>query len=104
MASSEIVLQPQGQQFTLQLRGVVYKLRVRWMDALLGGWMLDILTEQGVPIVTSLPLVTGSDLLAQHRHLGLGIQLIVASSGDVDSPPTLTGLGTETRLYMVTDV
>jgi len=88
------------QAFTCSLNGVTYRLTVIWRNAA-PGWFLDIADDQGDLIVGGIPLVTGADLLAQYEYLGIGGQLVVASSSDVDAPPTFAGLGTATLLYYV---
>ncbi len=62
--------------------------------------MLDIangITQAS--IITCLPLVTGTDLLAQYSHLQLGFRLYVYTDGDADAVPTLDNLGTGSNLF-----
>jgi hypothetical protein len=100
----EILLQPKNQRFTLTYGGVNYRCTLVWHEADLGGWAIDIADNNDVPLVSGLPLVTGADLLRQHRHLGFRFGLVVASDEEVDRPPTRTSLGISTRLYLVPDV
>jgi hypothetical protein len=102
MTVTLIQFTPASQRFLLTLGGVEYTMRLRWIAAVEGIWVLDIEQPDGTAMVNGIPLVTGSDLLAQYRHLELGAQLIVASAGDVDALPTFEGLGSVSQLYMVT--
>lgn len=95
-----IPLSAPPQAFTCALNGVTYQLTVTWRNAA-PGWFLDIADDQGNPIVGGIPFVTGSDLLAQYEYLGIGGELIVASSNGVDAPPTFDNLGTGCLLYYV---
>jgi hypothetical protein len=102
MAVFEIPLSPKPQTFGITLAQVSYRMTVRWREAAEGGWFLDIADETGAPILLGLPLVTGADLLAQHRHLGFGGGLYVQTDRDLDAVPTCTNLGDAGRLYFVT--
>jgi hypothetical protein len=97
----ELLLKPTNQKLTFSYAGAGYILRTRWHEAEMAGWVLDIARADGTALVSALPLVTGTDLLAQHRHLSLGFGLIVASDINVDDVPTLKSLGSSTRLYVV---
>lgn len=93
----EIPLTPAPQRFTAPLAGVTYSFNLYW-NIPTQTWCLDILTEQQVPLVTALPLVTGVDLLGQFRHLGIGGSLLVQVDGDSYGLPTYDNLGTESHL------
>lgn len=97
----ELPLTPDSQSLSVQLQGVTYQLTVTWREALGGGWVLDLADENSVPIVAGLPLVTGSDLLAQHGHLGLGFELRVQTDHDPDAVPTFDNLGVLSHIYAV---
>lgn len=94
----EINLVAGAQSLSVPLSGGVYRLRLRWSGFATPSWLLDISTEAGDPLVSGLPMVTGSDLLAQHAHLNIGGGLYVVS--DVD-PPTYASLGVSTKLYFL---
>ena len=100
----EIPLTPEPQRFSIALGGRSYLLRVYWADGPEGGWMLDIpLPGQadaggnGMPLLAGIPLVSGGDLLGQHRHLGIAGGLYV----ETELPPALDKLGRESRLLFV---
>lgn len=95
-----IPLQAYNQQFLVTLAGMTYQLTVRWNDAN-QAWTLDIATSSGNPIVSGIPLVTGTDLLAPFAYLGIGGQLIVQTTNDTDAIPTLANLGTAGLLYFL---
>lgn len=87
------------QTFAITLNGRALMLTNRWNDQM-QTWLLDLV--DGVtqaPLLMSLPLVTGVDLLAQFAHLGIGGQLIVYTDGDPATPPTLNNLGVDANLY-----
>jgi hypothetical protein len=64
-------LKPYPQRLVTQLGSISYNLRTRWSNAS-NCWMMDIADEDNVPIVGSIPLVTGADLLEQYRYLAIG--------------------------------
>jgi hypothetical protein len=100
----EILLRPVNQRLTITVAGVAYGLALRWCEATEGGWVLDIADAAGAALVAGIPLITGADLLGQYGHLGLGFRLYIASDGDGFTVPSLEGLGSASRLYLVTDV
>lgn len=99
----EIPLSATPQQFTVSLSGIDYQMRLTYADADGGGWVLDIASNQGVPIVQGIPLVTGANLLEQYDHLGFAGRLWVQGSPDPDAVPTFDDLGTGAFLFWVTD-
>jgi hypothetical protein len=100
MTTYEIPLSGASQTFQTVLKGKTYTFTVIWRD-FISQWLLDIADAQGRPILNGLPLVTGTDLLGQHEHLGLGFGLHVVSDVDPDAMPTYDNLGTGSHLYAV---
>lgn len=99
----KIPLSPAPQRFVVALGGVEYQVKLAYQNTEEGGWVLDISSKQGEPIVQGVPLVTGCDLLGQYVHLGFSGRLWVQSSGDPDAVPTFAGLGVDSFLFWVTD-
>lgn len=94
---SIIPTQPKNQKFRVSLNSVTYIIQLVFRT---DTWFMDMSDENGSSILAGVPLVTGSDLMAQYRHLGIGGMLQVASSGsDPDATPTFAGLGTQSQLY-----
>lgn len=93
----EIPLSAQSQSLQITLANVVYQLTVQWRNA--AGWILDIASMTGDPIIQGVPLVTGVDLLAQYRYLGIGGSLVVSTDADLDAVPAYENLGTTSHLY-----
>lgn len=94
-----IPLEAVPQRFAIELSGKSLIMVSRW-NGEMPAWELDILDgETEVALVSSLPLVTGSDLLAQHPHLGIPGQLIVYTEGTDEAPPTIDNLGSLADLY-----
>lgn len=98
----QIPLQPQPQQFTIQLSGVTYTLTFQYRNIDQGGWFVDIGDANNVPILLGVPLVTGAGLLAQYAYLGFVGTLWVQTSDDPDAVPTFQNLGTDGLVYYVT--
>lgn len=93
------------QAFEIDLAGITYTLTVKWND--IGqSWFLDIGDSNNVPIATSIPLVTGDDLLDGLEYLEIGGQLFVYTNAlqYPDAVPTLDNLGDSINLYFVTSV
>ncbi len=87
------------QRFNIDIAGRQYLITCRWNGST--GWMLDIAngTTQA-SIISCLPLVTGTDLLAQYGYLGLGFDMYVYTDGDANAVPTLENLGTGSNLFV----
>jgi hypothetical protein len=98
----EIPLVPGRQRFRTTILGVDYNFSLAFANCPGGGWFLSIADANSVPIINGLPLVTGADLLAQHRALELGFGLWVGTDGAPQQPPTYASLGTTGHLYAVT--
>jgi hypothetical protein len=93
----EIPLNGQPQRLQITLANVAYQLTVQWRNS--AGWVMDIAKQDGTPVIQGVPLVTGTDLLAQYRYLGIGGSLVVSTDADPDAVPTYTNLGTASHLY-----
>lgn len=96
----EIPLMNVPQQFAITLSGTDLIMVCRWNEQA-QVWELELIDAlTGASLVACLPLVTGVDLLAQYRHLGIPGQLIVYTDGDTtQAPPTLDNLGDDAKLY-----
>jgi hypothetical protein len=92
------------QQITISLGGVVYTLTV-WFDSnpAANCWVMDIGNQNNVPILTGIPLVTGTDLLGQFAYLNFGGKLICQTDFDPDAIPTYQNLGYNSQLYFVVE-
>ncbi|VFR31931.1 probable bacteriophage protein STY1063 [plant metagenome] len=99
MAVYEIPLSPTPQRFSILLGGTSYQLTLRYRE----GWFLDVADATGTPMLSGVPLVTGIDLLGQHRHLGFAGALRVQGAAHPDDVPTFDDLGVGAKLYWVTD-
>lgn len=102
MAVYRIPLSPTPQRFTINLGGTEYGLTLRYRNANMCGWVLDIADRAGAQLVNGIPLVTGCDLLAQYRHLGFNGQLRAQTDDSPDNVPTFTNLGEQSHLYWIT--
>jgi len=99
----EIPLNPNPQTFNINLGGTEYQLTVYWND-FTGCWNVDIYDDTGtIPKITSLPFVTGCDLLAPYAYMNWGGMLIAQTDGDIYTPPNFQNLGTTGHLYFVTN-
>jgi hypothetical protein len=82
MAVSEIPLHLKTSD-SISLAGQSLQMAVTWRAAF---WCLDIMDSSGADLIKGIPLITGADLLAQYRYLGLGFSLYVGC----DNPATKT--------------
>jgi hypothetical protein len=97
----EIPLIPVPQQLQISLAGVNYMLSVSWCWPI-QCWIMDIAAaDTGVAILQGIPLVTGADLLAQYRYLGIPAQMIVQTDHDTLAQPTFDNLGQLSHLFYV---
>jgi len=95
MQLREIPLSATCQQFTISLSGRVWQMRLIWRDA--AGWVLDMLNASGDPVITGIPLIPGTDLLAQYGWINPGGRLVVVTEEDL--LPDATDLGKTVKLY-----
>lgn len=97
----EIPLSATPQTLSIALGSATYSLTLTWCDP--GQcWTLAISDTQGAPILSSVPLVTGTDLLAPYAYLNFGGQLVAFTDNAPAVPPTFQDLGTTGHLYFVT--
>jgi hypothetical protein len=93
------------QKFSVTLNSVVYNMTLKWNDTLLGlpspCWILDIADANNNPIINSVPLVTGVDLLEQYAYLEIGGGLVVQSDNNPTLVPDFDTLGSTGHLYFV---
>ena len=101
MTAYLVPLQANAQTFPISLAGTVYNLTIHW-NAPSAAWILDIADAGKNPMVSGIPLVTGTDLLAQYAYLGFGGQLIAQTDNDTSAVPTYANLGQGGNLYFVT--
>ena len=96
VTSFKLPLAPQPQQLTVTLNGTVYNLTTKW-NYYEGCWCVDIADNDNNPIIGSVPLVTGLNLLEQYDYLAIGGEgsaLIVYSTiNSPDDVPTFQNLG-----------
>lgn len=90
------------QQTTVTIVGVSYELTLQYRDIDQGGWVLDIADDQGNPLLSGIPLVTGANLLGQYDYMGFGFGLYVQTTSNPDAVPTFDNLGGDAALYAVT--
>lgn len=89
------------QKLTVKLRNATYIIRARWNTAA-SVWVIDLLTPDGVEVLTGIPMVCGADLLEQFAYMDFGGQLIAQTDNDVTVPPVFANLGDSGHLYYVT--
>lgn len=88
------------QIFDIDLSGRTYRFRLTW-SAPSTCWMLDILSDDDVAIVRSIPVITGINLLDPYPDAGIAGSLYAYTAG-TDDPPTLESMGRESILLYVT--
>jgi hypothetical protein len=72
------------ESFTVTVNGIEYGFYTRF-NSVSNCWMLWISDTDGNPLLSSIMMVTGTDLLGPYPDLGFGFQLVVQSVGDVDN-------------------
>lgn len=100
MTIEEIPLTADNQQFSITLAGTALQMRILWRGSY---WVMDLQDERGEALVSGLPLVTGTDLLAQYAWLQPGVKLIVVCDASGQEYPTQTDLGSSSHLLVITE-
>jgi len=91
------------QEFEISLNDRDLILTNKWND-IDQNWIIDISDAvTGDSIIAGIPMVVGANLLQQYEYLGLGGQIIIFTSGDELSTPTLENLGLESNAYFITE-
>lgn len=101
----EIPFTPKAQQITANLSGVDYKLSIRYSNY--NYWIMDITDIDDVPVLSGIPIVTGTDLLGQFAYLDLAKEAVIVALTLVggrpsDAIPTYKNLGIDSHVYYVT--
>lgn len=94
----QIPLGSGAQQFTVDLGGTKYKIRLLYRKADGGGWFLDLYDARGNIVLAGLPLRPGHDLLEPYQYLGIG-HLYVAVDGGAERDPDYSDMGSAVSLY-----
>ena len=97
------VVPSQAQRFNLDLAGTTYNFRLTFNAAQDACWVMDIGDSNGAILVAGIPLVSGVDLLAPHRHLGFTGGLVVTTDRGAGEVPTFDGLGVTSHLFFIPD-
>jgi len=99
----EIPLRPATpQKLHISLGGIDWTLWLSWnsqANAGVGLWMLQIGDTNETVLVSGIPLVTGSNLLAQFHYLGVPGSLVCQGAGHPDNPPAWGDLGVGGHLF-----
>jgi len=101
MAVYEVPFSGVPESFTVSLGGIAYVLLVRW-NVVDQCWVLDISDTTPTLIIGGVPIVTGTDLLAQYAYLGFTGGLVAQTDHSPDTVPAYDNLGTNSHLYFVT--
>lgn len=101
MPSYEIPLTPEPQKFNIDLGSTTYELQLEW-GYVNNTWLLHISTEDGVRLLSSIPIVAGNDLLEPYAYMNFGGELYAQTDGDYLAAPTYENLGTLGRVFFVT--
>jgi hypothetical protein len=101
----EIPLKPsQPSIFNTTLDGTLYFFRLTFNTGQNPCWILDIADSNMDLIVAGIPLVSGSDLLAQYRYLGFTGSLVVTTDRGAGEVPGFDDLGVTGHLFYISDV
>ena len=97
----EIPLSPVAQRFPILLNGMRLHITMAWRNVGGAGWVIDLHDMADAPIVQGIPLVTGADLLAQFKHLGIPGGIFASTDGDMDAVPTFTNIGIDSHVWFM---
>lgn len=91
------------QRFAISLNGRSFIIVCRYNPEI-PSWQLSFYDGDTEELLfDNMPLVTGVDLLAQYKHLGIDGSLIVFTDGNDTAVPTETNLGVESNLYYLVE-
>jgi hypothetical protein len=90
----------QNQTFQVTLNNVTYTLKLLW-NQFANCWMLDINDVNNNPLLNSIPLLAGRDLLKQFNYKNIGGYLITYNSSNPLIPPGYSDLGATSFLQFI---
>lgn len=96
----EVPLSARSQRTSITLLNTTYQLAITWRDAI-SHWVLDMSDGQGSPVLQGIPLIAGTNLLGQFKHLGIGAGLLVMLDNGTDETVTYPGLGSSAHVRFV---
>lgn len=92
------------QIFDIELAGRSLTIETKWNEEC-PAWELNIFDGvTAAPLILSLPIVTGVDLLSQFSHIGIDGSIIAYTDGDDYAPPTLDNLGIDSNVFYLVDI
>ena len=94
----EIPLSAGAQKFSIKLGENTLQIRLVWREASGGGWFMDLFDNDGLNLITGIPLRCGQDVLEEHAHLGLG-RMTVSLDGENNRDPSYADMGSKIELY-----
>ena len=101
MAFYEIPLTAEPQNLSIQLGDTEYVLQVEWGYAV-QVWLVHLNDSNGVRLISSIPLVSGNDLLEPYAYMNLGGALYAYTTGEYVVPPSFDNLGGLGQVIFVT--
>jgi hypothetical protein len=90
----------QNQTFQVTLNNVTYTLRLLW-NQFANCWMLDINDVNNNPILNSIPLLAGRDLLKQFGYTNINGYMITYNTSNYLLPPGYADLGNTSFLQFI---
>jgi hypothetical protein len=93
----------QNQTFQVTLNNVTYTMILLW-NQFANCWMLDINDVNNTPILNSIPLLAGRDLLKQFGYKNIGGYLITYNMSNYLLPPGYADLGVSSLLQFIPHV
>lgn len=102
MNIQEIPLTPDNQQFSITLGGKSWRMQLLWRD--IAGWILDIHDSNNTPLLTGVPLIPETNLLAQYPFLPFDGMLVMTCSAGTPEYPTQYNLGAAARFYFIQEL
>jgi hypothetical protein len=102
VAYYEVPLSAEAQRFTISLNGTVWQLTLAFCPPA-NYWLLSIADQNGVAVISSIPLITGKDLLEPYTYAGIGGALVCQTDTDALAVPTFDNLGITSHLYFIVE-
>ena len=100
MAIYSIPVTNKNQQVQVTLNGIVYTFNLTW-NYFGNCWYLNINDVNNNPVLNSIPLRAGFDLLKQFKYLGIGGYLVVQNTANPLLDPGYSDLGQTSFLLFI---
>lgn len=65
----QIMIKSMPQYFYITINQIIYQFKIYWCETEYGGWVIDIYSGSGEPLVTGVAICCDTDIMQQYKHV-----------------------------------